>query len=115
VHVFEGSDLLIQGRNLRGERVDLADGLDQVQVEIAALRLQVMRGGIEGGGQVAGGGQYSLPQRETGGVGGKLLDAVEKLADRSPDAGIGSAERHLNLLERAQGGVQLALGLRFLV
>ena len=79
------------------------------------LRLQVMRGGVEGSGQIAGGGQYSLSQRETGRVGGKLLDAVEKLADRSPDAGIGSAERHLNLLECAQGGVQLALGLRFLV
>ena len=38
VYVFEVGDLLIQGCNLRSERVDLADGLDHIQVEIAVLK-----------------------------------------------------------------------------
>ena len=39
VHIFKVGNLLIEGGNLGREGVDVADGLDDVQVKIAVLRL----------------------------------------------------------------------------
>ena len=113
--VLEVGDLLIQGGDLSGERVDLTHGLHHVQIEIAALSFQRVSGGVESGGEVARRRQHSLAQRGIGGIGGKLLQAVEELADGISDTGIAATEHHLNLLQGSQRRIELSLLLRFLV
>ena len=106
--------MLVQARNLRSQGVDLAHGLNGVQVEAAALCVQVVRLSVEVGCEVAGSGQDCLPQRKIGGIDGKLLKAVKKFTDGIADAGIGAGESDLNLLKSAHGSVQPALILGFL-
>src|SRR5208282_2572879 len=108
VCILEIADLLVDTGDLRGQRIYLTDRLNDVLVKIAALGLKVVRGGVEVGGQLAGRGQHALPQFQIRRIGGELLQTVKETADVSADAGSGTRELGLKLLQLPQRGVELA-------
>jgi hypothetical protein len=61
--VLQVGDLPVELGDLRGELVDLADGLLHAGVEAGALCGQLVGRDVEGGGYIAGGGEHALAQR----------------------------------------------------
>src|ERR1019366_3454476 len=115
VDAFKVADLLVDTGNLRGQAVHLGDRLHDVLVNIGALRLKVLGGVVEVGGQGVGRGQHALPQCQIRGIGGKLLQTLKEIADVGADAGTGARELGLNLLQLGQRGVERTVLLRCLI
>ena len=69
-HVLQVADLPVELGNLPRKLVDLSHALHHAQVEVALLLGQGIGRGIEAGGQIVGGRNHALAQREIGRVGG---------------------------------------------
>src|SRR5436305_15094080 len=98
VDVLQVGDLLIETGDLSGDCVELPNCLNNVQVEVGALRLQIACGRVETGSEIACRGQHTLAQRAVGRVGRERLQAVEEFSDRVADTGLTARKVDLKLL-----------------
>ena len=88
-------DLAIELRDLRGQPVDLVDGLRHRLVQPCSNRAQACYRLMKRTGKIIGGGQYRLARIAIGRIGRKLADAVEERRQRSTHTLVSDRRRSL--------------------
>ena len=95
---------------MRGELVNLLNGLHHGLVQPLLDGRQVLAGLAEGAGKVLTRGDHRLAQGGTGRVGGEGLKAIEEIAQIGLQAGtLGLVEKGLHLVHRIHVGIQAGL------